>query len=45
MEPTGEKEASADQSVHGRMGLWTACKEETSRMKDVSFESSGGRKL
>jgi hypothetical protein len=34
-----------DQSIHGRMGLGTACKEETSRMKNVLILSSGGRKL
>jgi hypothetical protein len=39
------REAAADQSTRGRMGLGTACKAETSRMKNVSIESSGGRKL
>jgi hypothetical protein len=38
-----EKRGAADQSIHGRMGLGTACKEETSRMKNVSIESSGGK--
>jgi hypothetical protein len=28
-----------------KTGLGTACKEETSRMKNVSIESSGGKKL
>jgi hypothetical protein len=32
-------------SVHGRMGLGTACKGETLRMKNVLIVSSGGRKL
>jgi hypothetical protein len=27
------------------MGLWAACKEETSRIKNVSIESSGGGKI
>jgi hypothetical protein len=26
------------------VGLGTACKEETSRMKNISIESSGGKK-
>jgi hypothetical protein len=30
-----------DQSTHGRMGLGTACKEDISRLKNVSTESSG----
>jgi hypothetical protein len=34
-----------NQSVHGRMGLGTACKGETLRMKNVSIVSSGARKL
>jgi hypothetical protein len=34
----------ADQSIHGMMGLVTACKEETLRM-NISVVSSGGRKL
>jgi hypothetical protein len=32
----------ADQSTHRRMGFGTACKEETSRMKNVLIETSGG---
>jgi hypothetical protein len=36
---------SADQSTHGRMMLGTACKAETSRMKCVSLESSGRKRL
>jgi hypothetical protein len=32
MEPT------RDQSVHGRMGLGTAPKDETSRMENISIE-------
>jgi hypothetical protein len=36
---------AADQSIHGRMGLGTACKGETLRMKNVSIESSGGNKI
>jgi hypothetical protein len=39
------KAGTADQSVHGRMGLGTACKEETSRIKNVLIQSSGGKKL
>jgi hypothetical protein len=39
------KGGAADQSIHGRMVLGTACKEETSRMKNVSIEGSGGKKL
>jgi hypothetical protein len=41
----GRKEGAADQSVHERVGLGTACKGETSRMKSVSIESSGGTTL
>jgi hypothetical protein len=33
----------ADQSIHGRIRLGTACKGETSKMKNVSIESSGGK--
>jgi hypothetical protein len=33
----------ADQLIHGRMGLGTACKEEISRVKNDSIESSGGK--
>jgi hypothetical protein len=40
-----EKGGTADQSTHGRMGLGAARKAETSRMKNVSTESSGGKKL
>jgi hypothetical protein len=36
---------AANQSIHGRIGLGIACKEETSRMKNISNESSGGKKL
>jgi hypothetical protein len=43
MEPTGGKGGAADQSGHGRMGLGTAWKKETSRMKNISIESSGGK--
>jgi hypothetical protein len=43
--PTGKKGGAADQSIHGGMGLGTACKGETLRMKNVSIESSGGRKV
>jgi hypothetical protein len=39
------KEGIADQSTHGRMGLRTAYKEETSRMKNVSIKSSGEKNL
>jgi hypothetical protein len=35
------KGGAADHSIHGRMGLRTACKEETSRMKNVCTDSSG----
>jgi hypothetical protein len=38
-----EKGGAADQSIHGRMGLGTAGKGETSRM-NVSIESFGGKK-
>jgi hypothetical protein len=34
----------SSQSIHGRMGLWAVCRGETSRMKNVSIVSSGGRK-
>jgi hypothetical protein len=37
------KGGAADQSVHGRIGLGTVCKAETSRMKNVLIESSGGK--
>jgi hypothetical protein len=40
-----EKRGAADWLIHGRMGLVTVCKEETSWMKTVSIVSSGGRKL
>jgi hypothetical protein len=33
------KGVAEDQSTHGRMGLGTVCKEETSRMKNVSIEN------
>jgi hypothetical protein len=36
------KGGAADQSIHGRMGLGTAYKEET--LKNDSMVSSGGRK-
>jgi hypothetical protein len=39
------KEGAADQSIHGRVGLGTACKGETLKMENVSIESSGGRKV
>jgi hypothetical protein len=45
IEPAGETEArqsAADQSTHGSMGLGTASKGDTSRMKSISIESSGG---
>jgi hypothetical protein len=45
MEPTRKKGCRADQSTHGRMALGTACKEGTSWMKNVSFKSSGGKKM
>jgi hypothetical protein len=35
----------ADQSAHGRMGLGTTCKEETSKIKNVSIEGSGRKKF
>jgi hypothetical protein len=40
-----EQGGTADQSTHGRMGLGTAYKAETSRMKKVSIKKSGGKKL
>jgi hypothetical protein len=39
------KEGAADPSVHGRMGLGTACEERILRMKNDSIESFGGKKL
>jgi hypothetical protein len=36
---------ASDQSIHGRMGLGTACKEETLRMKNISIENSGWEKI
>jgi hypothetical protein len=39
------KGGATNQSIHGKMGLGTACKEETSRMKNVQIESFGGNKL
>jgi hypothetical protein len=45
MEPTGEKEERQTSPIHGRMGLGTACKGETSRMKNVSIESYGAKKI
>jgi hypothetical protein len=39
------KGGMADQSIHRRVGLGTAHKGETSRMKNVLIVSSGGRKL
>jgi hypothetical protein len=40
------KEGAADQSIHVRkMGLPTARNGEPSRMKNVSIESSGGKKM
>jgi L-alanine-DL-glutamate epimerase-like enolase superfamily enzyme len=39
------KGGAADQSTHGRMGLRTACKEETLRVKNISIESSGGKTI
>jgi hypothetical protein len=44
METHRGKVGAADQSTHGRMGLGTACKEETSRM-NISIESSGRKIL
>jgi hypothetical protein len=38
------RSGAADRSTHGRMGLGTAYKEETSRIKNVSIESSGKKK-
>jgi hypothetical protein len=34
---------AADQSMHERMGLGTACKGEILRMKNISIESYGGK--
>jgi hypothetical protein len=34
---------ATDQSIHGSVGLGTACKEETSRMKNGSIKSSVGK--
>jgi hypothetical protein len=39
------KGGAADHSIHGRMGLGTACKGETSWMKNVRIESSGRKRL
>jgi hypothetical protein len=44
MEPTRRKWGRAGPSACGRMGLGTACKEETSWLKNVSFEISGREK-
>jgi hypothetical protein len=35
------KGGTAGHSTHGKMGLWTACKEETLAMKNILIESSG----
>jgi hypothetical protein len=35
----------ADQLMHGSMELGAACKKEISRLKNVSVESSGRKKL
>jgi hypothetical protein len=43
--PQGLRRRAADQSVHWRLGLRTACKGENLRMKNVSIGSSGGKKL
>jgi hypothetical protein len=32
----------ADKSTHGRLGLGTTCKAETSRMENASVKSSAG---
>jgi hypothetical protein len=40
-----EKGGTADQSTHGKFGLGTVCKEETSRMRNVSIEIFRGKKL
>jgi hypothetical protein len=45
MEQTGGKRGAADQSTRGRMGLRTACKEETSRMKNIIENSRGKRNM
>jgi hypothetical protein len=39
------KGAAAEQSARGRMGLGPACKEETSRIKNVHIKISGGKRL
>jgi hypothetical protein len=43
--PRGKGGAADHQSTHGRMGLRTARKEETSRLENISIESSGRNKL
>jgi hypothetical protein len=39
------KGGATDQSIHERMGVGTACKGEAPRMKNISIESSGGKKI
>jgi hypothetical protein len=39
------KEGTVDHSALGRIGLGTACKEETSRRKNGSIKNSGEKKL
>jgi hypothetical protein len=43
--PPGGNGGAGDQSAHGRTGLGTACKAETSRMKKISIKSSGGKNI
>jgi hypothetical protein len=35
---------AAEQLARGRMGLGTTCKRVTSRMKNISIETSGSKK-
>jgi hypothetical protein len=39
------KGGAAEQPTHGRMGLGTASKAETSRLKNISIKISGGNEL
>jgi hypothetical protein len=38
-----EKGGTADQSTHGKLGLGTVCKEETSEMRNVLIENFEGK--
>jgi hypothetical protein len=40
----GKGGGAAEQTTNGRMGLGTACKEETSRINDILIEITEGKK-